>query len=350
MHPRSLKSLFKARAQGIVVSSEPVMALHGPRLLEALEVASFDVRSVLLLQDGEKAKTIREWERAIRAMAGARLDRSSFVIAFGGGSVGDAAGFAAASFMRGIRLVQIPTTLLSMVDSSVGGKTGLNLIEGKNLVGAFHQPSLVLADPAFLKTLPERERQSGVYEILKCGLLRSEALVRLITKTRGLRHASDSDVETAISAAVRIKARIVERDERESGERVLLNLGHTLGHALEAATGYRRFTHGEAVSYGLEFATDLGEALHLASPGESARVRKAIACVGPRLPIETSMIASACRAIEGDKKRAGRKLTEILFRRPGKPEVVEIGIEAVAELASAWLHAMAREARPAKGL
>jgi 3-dehydroquinate synthase len=344
LHPRNLRPFFRKGAQGIVVSSKPVMALHGPRLRETLKTAGLDVRSVLTLEDGEKAKTVREWERAMRAMAAARLDRSSFVIGFGGGSVGDAAGFAAATYMRGIRVLQIPTTLLSMVDSSVGGKTGLNLVEGKNLVGSFHQPSLVVADLGFLRTLPERERQSGVYEILKCGFLRSEALVRLIERTNGLRDASQADLERAISAAVRIKAAIVEGDERESGERVLLNLGHTLGHALEAATCYRRFTHGEAVGYGMDFAADLGEALGITNAADARRIRSAVTKVGPRPPIKKSMVEATRATIQGDKKRVGSTLREVLIGRPGRTRTLELAVTSIERWAEEWLQTQTRRA------
>ena len=332
-----LRSCLGANPSGIVVSSALVMRLHGPALGKALGEAGFEARRELLLPDGEAAKTSRVWERTIRAMAKAGLDRSSFVMAFGGGSIGDAAGFAAATYMRGIRLIQIPTTLLSMVDSSVGGKTGVNLPEGKNLVGSFHQPSLVLADLAFLRTLPARERRSGVYEVLKCGLLRNEALLKLIERTRGLSKATDGDLETAIAAAVRIKARIVERDERETGERVLLNLGHTLGHALEAATSYRRFTHGEAVGYGMEFAVDLGERLGVTEKVVARRMRAAIRSVGPRTPLDRSLVAASQKAVLGDKKREGHDLMEILLRGPQEPLIQRIEARAFAASVRDWL-------------
>ena len=325
------------------------MRLHGKALRGTLHKAGFGTRGLVLLRDGEGAKTVREWERTIRAMAKAALDRSSFVIAFGGGSIGDAAGFAAATYMRGIRLIQIPTTLLAMVDSSVGGKTGLNLLEGKNLVGSFHQPSLVLADLAFLGTLPSKQRQSGVYEILKCGLLRSEALVKLIERTGGLQRASDIDLETAIASAVRVKARIVERDERESGERILLNLGHTLGHALEAATAYRLFTHGEAVGYGMEFAVDLGERLGVTKVRSAQRMRAAIKAVGRRTPLRLSMAEAAQRATLGDKKRRGPWLSEVLLSGPQEPIVHRAEARAFANAVLEWISQMATPAPPGRG-
>jgi 3-dehydroquinate synthase len=313
------------------------MRLHGHALRESLRDAGFATRRLVLLPDGENAKTTRGWERTVRAMARCGLDRSSFVVAFGGGSIGDASGFAAATYMRGIRVIQIPTTLLAMVDSSVGGKTGINLAEGKNLVGAFHQPSLVLADTSFLRTLPARERQSGVYEIVKCGLLRSESLLRLVERTHGLRGASGGEMEAAIAEAVRIKARIVERDERESGERVLLNLGHTLGHALETAGSYRVFTHGEAVGYGMDFAIDLSAHLGLATPASARRMHAAIAAAGRRTPLRASLVGKAREAVGRDKKRQGGELKEILLAGPQRPRIQRIDTRDFAAEARTWL-------------
>ena len=343
-----LRSCLGKNPSGVVVSSPGIMRLHGPALRKALAESGFAVRGEVLLPDGEGAKTTRVWERTMRVMAGAGLDRSSFVIAFGGGAVGDAAGFAAATYMRGIRFIQIPTTLLAMVDSSVGGKTGVNLVEGKNLVGSFHQPSLVLEDLSFLDTLPARERQSGVYEVLKCGFLRDRALVTLVERTRGLRKATEGELESAIAAAVRIKARIVERDERESGERVLLNLGHTLGHALEAATSYRRFTHGEAVGYGLEFAADLSEQLGLLAPVAARRLRASIESVGRKTPLPRDVGRRAQAAVFSDKKREGSELSEVLLKGAAHPIVRRIEARAYAADAERWLAARASSSREAR--
>jgi len=348
VHGPQLRRCLGKGASGIVVSSARVMRLHGRALTQALDRAGFKA-PVFLLRDGEAAKTTREWERTMGAMAKAGLDRSSFVIAFGGGSIGDAAGFAAATYMRGLRFIQIPTTLLAMVDSSVGGKTGVNLKAGKNLVGSFHQPSLVLADLAFLRTLPDRERQSGVFEIVKCGLLRSRALLELIERTRGLRRAAVEDLETAIAGAVTIKARIVESDEKESGDRILLNLGHTLGHALEAATAYRLFTHGEAVGHGLDFAVDLSETLGLTGAAAAKSMRASILAVGPRRPIRPAMVAPARKATFKDKKRAGATLREVLLEGPQKPSVVTMEAEVFAEEARRWLSKKAAGTRRVRG-
>lgn len=345
MSSPALSRVLGRGAGGSIISSRAVMSRHGKTLLTALERADFTTRRIILLPDGEGAKTARAWETSVRAMARAGLDRSSWVIAFGGGSIGDAAGFAAATFQRGIRFIQIPTTLLAMVDSSVGGKTGINLPAGKNLVGAFHQPALVLADLAFLKTLPAREHQSGVYEILKCGLLRSRGLTALIERTRGLRRATEAETEAAIAESVRIKARIVEADERESGERILLNLGHTLGHALEAATSYRGFTHGEAVGYGLDFAVDLSEGLWLTRKDDAARMRAAIEAVGSRAPLRADLAGRVRRASMGDKKRDGAELKEVLLAGPQRPLVHRIDAREFARRAALWV--IRRAERPA---
>lgn len=342
---RQLRLSLGSEPSGILVSTEKIMRLHGNQVKAALAAHGFDHPVIALLPDGEAAKTVPVWGRILEVMARARLDRRSFVIALGGGSVGDAAGFAAAAYMRGVRAIQIPTTLLAMVDSSVGGKTGLNLPEGKNLIGAFHQPELVLVDPAFLRTLPARERQSGVYEILKCGILKSAPLLRLVERTRGLRTASAIEIESAIAAAIAIKARIVEGDEKETGERILLNLGHTLGHALEAATAYRTFTHGEAVGYGIEFATDLGEALGLTSPRTARRVRSVLASLGRAPHLQRSMVTAARSAIHGDKKRVGRRVRVVVFERPGHPLIIELDAEAFGTLAQAWMEARSGRTR-----
>ena len=325
------------KASGVIVSSRNVMKRHGAALLGALSRAGFTTKRTLVLPEGEGAKTTRAWETTMVGLAKAGLDRSSVVIAFGGGSIGDVAGFAAATYMRGIRFVQIPTTLLSMVDSSVGGKTGINLKEGKNLVGSFHQPSLVLADLAFLRTLPRREHQSGVYEILKAALLKSERLLKLLEQTAGLRRASEREIETAVALAVAIKARVVENDERESGERVLLNLGHTLGHALEAATAYRTFTHGEGVGYGMEFAVDISEELGLISRKAAARILKAIAQIGPKTPIRSALISQVQAATLSDKKREGAQLKEVLLKGVAQPLVQRMNAKAFGRIVGAWL-------------
>jgi 3-dehydroquinate synthase len=332
-----LRAAVRGATSCFVMSSDRVMSLHGRALRRALNDAGIRAPHLHILRDGEAAKTAMEWQRTVGAMARAGLDRRALVVAFGGGSIGDAAGFAASTYVRGIPFLQIPTTLLSMVDSSVGGKTGINLPEGKNLVGAFHQPTLVVADTALLKTLPSREKQSGVYEILKCALLESPALLSTIRATSGLRRATKDQLEGAIAEAVRIKARIVSRDERESGDRILLNLGHTLGHALEAATDYRVFTHGEAVGYGMEFAADFGVDAGFTEPTVARAVREAVRSLGPRVPLRPEIARRLRHAMDRDKKREGDTLKEIFVVAPGRPSIRPVLVSDFAEGAALWV-------------
>ena len=201
---------------------------------------------------GESAKSIENYQQVLRWLAERKLSRNDLLIALGGGVIGDLAGFVAATYLRGINFVQVPTTLLAMVDSSVGGKTGVNLPEGKNLVGAFHQPKLVIADLDTLKTLPAKEFAAGMAEVIKYGAIRDKALFDLVA--RGVK-PDDADLDEIVEKCVSIKARIVENDEFETkGERALLNFGHTIGHAIEKATGYKKYLHGEAISLGMRAA------------------------------------------------------------------------------------------------
>jgi 3-dehydroquinate synthase len=230
-------------------------------------------------------------------------DRGSALLAFGGGFIGDTAGFAAATYLRGMSLVQIPTTLLAQVDSSVGGKVGVNLPTGKNLVGAFHQAAVVIIDPLFLKTLPRREFRSGLYEVVKYGMIASRTLFDLIAHdTAGVFDRKPEVLVPAIVESCRIKARVVTEDERESGLRRILNFGHTIGHALEAVTKYRRFKHGEAIAFGMLGAADL--AVHRGALAEDARQALAdlITTLGPLPPIGDLPIVDVLAAVKRDKK------------------------------------------------
>jgi 3-dehydroquinate synthase len=225
------------------------------------------------------------------------------VLAFGGGVIGDTAGFAAATYLRGLTLVQIPTTLLAQVDSSVGGKVGVNLPIGKNLVGAFHQPAVVVIDPLLLKTLPRREFRSGLYEVVKYGMIASRTLFDLITaNTAGIFDRDPAVLVPAIVESCRIKARVVTEDERESGLRRILNFGHTIGHALEAVTKYRRFKHGEAIAFGMLGAADL--AVSRGALAEEARQALAslITTLGPLPPIGDLSAREVLAAVKRDKK------------------------------------------------
>ncbi|HLA77125.1 MAG TPA: 3-dehydroquinate synthase [Vicinamibacteria bacterium] len=289
-----------------VVSNLRVSSLHGAKVEQALKKLGTITR--ILIPDGERHKTLDTMALIHNGLLAAGLGRDAVVVAFGGGVVGDVAGFAAATYMRGVDWVQVPTTLLAMVDSSIGGKVGVNHAKAKNLIGAFHQPRAVVADPSFLDTLPPRELRSGAYEILKCGVIADRALVGAIQAAPpGLRGWGRADLENAIASACRIKAEVVERDEREGDRRRVLNLGHTLGHALEAGTGYRRFTHGEAVGWGLVGAAWIAARKGLLREAAFDAIAAAVDHLGPRPKISDLPAEKILTALAGDKKvREGR--------------------------------------------
>jgi len=290
----------------VLVAGRRVFALHG-RAVER-GIGALGSVHVALVPDGERFKSRSTLARIHDAFLEARLGRDGLVVAFGGGVVGDLAGFAAATWMRGVDWVGIPTTLLSMVDSSIGGKVGINHAKAKNMIGAFHQPRAVVIDPEFLATLPPRELRSGAYEILKCAILGDRALFAAIREAPpGIRGWDRVAIESAIATACRIKAEVVEKDEREGGLRRVLNLGHTLGHALEAETLYRRFTHGEAVGWGLVGAAWIARRRGLLAEAGYDAIASAVDHVGPRPPVSDLPAARLLDALARDKKaRAGR--------------------------------------------
>jgi 3-dehydroquinate synthase len=290
----------------VLVASRRVFALHGGAVERGLR--ALGPVHVALVPDGERFKSRSTLESLYDAFLEARLGRDGLVVAFGGGVVGDVAGFAAATWMRGVDWVGIPTTLLSMVDSSVGGKVGINHARAKNMIGAFHQPRAVVIDPAFLATLPPRELRSGAYEVLKCAILGDRALFAAIRGAPpGIRGWDRVALESAIATACRIKAEVVEKDEREGGLRRVLNLGHTLGHALEAETRYRRFTHGEAVGWGLVGAAWIARRRGLLPEAAYDAIASAVDHVGPRPCVSDLPARRVLEALSRDKKaRKGR--------------------------------------------
>jgi 3-dehydroquinate synthase len=290
----------------VVVSNHRVWSLHGARLERSLRRLGPLTRA--LIPDGEAHKSRATLERLHDAFLAAGLGRDALVVAFGGGVVGDVAGFAAATYMRGVDWVQVPTTLLSMVDSSIGGKVGINHPKAKNLIGAFHQPRAVVSDPSLLETLPPRELRSGAYEILKAGLIADRALVKaLASAPAGLAGWDRIDLERAVASACRIKAEVVERDEREGGLRRVLNLGHTLGHALEAATRFKRFTHGEAVGWGLIGAAWIARRRELLAESSFDAIAATVDRLGPRPRVSDLAVPRVLEALAHDKKaRRGR--------------------------------------------
>src|SRR5215831_7887358 len=263
------------RAGKIFVATTPdVWEFHGASVRRGLPGDAFEV---LYFPGGEPRKRLCEVETLAEQMVRAGGDRSSVVIAFGGGIIGDVAGFLAAIFMRGVPVIQVPTTLLAQVDAAVGGKTGVNLKSGKNLLGSFHQPLAVLIDPEVLKTLPEREYRAGLYEIIKCGVIHDRELFETLDRgASAILKQQPEIVDRIIAAAVRIKAEVVSADEREGDLRRILNFGHTFGHALEAETEYARLLHGEAVAWGMRAATILAQRGGMLRPPDAASILKVI--------------------------------------------------------------------------
>jgi 3-dehydroquinate synthase len=312
-----------------IVTDTNVADLHLPALRTALRGAGVQTTEIIV-PAGESSKSFSALQSVVEAILAARLERGDFVVALGGGVIGDLAGFAAAITRRGMRFVQVPTTLLAQVDSSVGGKTGINAPQGKNLVGAFHQPVLVLADTGTLDTLPKREFAAGYAEIAKYGLLADAAFFAWLETNRAEIFAGGAARVRAIAEGCQGKARIVAADERETGERALLNLGHTFGHALEAACGYEaaRLVHGEAVSIGIVLAHDFSVAEGLAPPADAERVRHHMTAAGlpvriaeipgPPIPAEEIM-----RHIAQDKKVVRGRLTFILTRGIGSAFIAD---------------------------
>jgi 3-dehydroquinate synthase len=296
----------------LIVTDEHVAPLYADRIFQSLEKAGFKP-ALNVLPAGEPTKCQTQLMNLYSQSAAHGLDRKCFMVALGGGVIGDLTGFAAASWLRGIRFVQVPTTLLAMVDSSVGGKTGINIPEGKNLVGAFHQPELVLIDLDTLKTLPPRELAAGMAEVVKYGIIWDAELFRTLEKTA----ATLGNLDEIIARCCEIKAEVVRQDEREGGLRGILNFGHTLAHAIENVAGYGQFLHGEAVAIGMVYAAHLSVALKGLSVKESARIEKLLA--GLTLPVGAPKLAwkELRAAMAVDKKTVGGLTKFVLADRIG---------------------------------
>lgn len=332
----TLRRLVPATAKVFVVSSQRILELWGATLSEALLDAGRDA-VVLTMPDGEAAKRFATVEKLAAKMVAARADRRSVILALGGGVVGDVGGFVASIFMRGIPVVQIPTTLVAQLDSAIGGKTGVNLISGKNLIGTFHQPLAVLADPDVLMTLPEREYRSGLFEAMKYGVIRDPEIFQLMESQRDSILRRDADLlERMVVACVRVKADVVGADERESGERRILNFGHTIGHALEAATNYKHFLHGEAVGWGMIAAAAIGRGMGVTNVELAERITALVQAYGSLPEVEVTG-KRVLKLLRSDKKTMGGVLHFVLATSMGKAEVVDTVpvsaiLEAVAEI------------------
>ncbi len=321
-----------------IVSDENVAPLHLAPLQNSLEKAGLS-HDVLILPPGEATKSFPPFAKACETLLQMEIERGDLIIAFGGGVIGDFAGFAASILRRGMEFVQIPTTLLSQVDSSVGGKTGINTAQGKNLVGSFHQPALVLIDTDVLKTLPPRELRAGYAEVVKYGLIDDPQFFAWLEEFGERLLAGDEQARThAIATSCRAKARIVAADERESGVRALLNLGHTFGHALEAHAGYDgRLLHGEGISIGMVMAFELSERLGYCEPGAARRVEDHFSSVG--LPTRISDMnveplptpEELLKSMAQDKKVKGGKLVFIMARDIGESYIeTHVPLDALA--------------------
>jgi 3-dehydroquinate synthase len=300
-----------------LVTSATVNDLYAERVRNAL--SGLGPLMTIVLPDGEAHKNWSSVSKILDALVEGGADRKSLVVALGGGVVGDVAGFAASIFMRGIRFVQMPTTLLAQVDSSVGGKTGINHERGKNLIGAFHQPQVVISDTSTLKTLPSRELSAGLAEILKHGLLADcKYFEQVVHDLPALRACAPDALGRAIAGSCEIKAGIVTRDERETGERALLNLGHTFGHAIEAMTGYTRWLHGEAVGCGLVLAADLSVRVGLLERAAIGPIETAVQAAGLPARIEGLSLERAIESMRGDKKSEAGAIRFILLEHIGR--------------------------------
>jgi 3-dehydroquinate synthase len=310
------------------IVTDRTVAKHWLEQTEASLSAAGVATSRIIVEEGEGSKTYAGLEKVSEALIAARIERNDLVIALGGGVVGDLAGFAAAILRRGVDFVQVPTSLLAQVDSSVGGKTGINSPQGKNLLGAFHQPVLVVADTSVLDTLSPRQFRAGYAEVAKYGILGDEAFFSWLEANAADIFSGGAAREHAIATSCRAKAAIVSRDERETGERALLNLGHTFGHALEAATGFSdRLFHGEGVSVGMVLAAEFSAQLGMISPGDANRIQRHLAAAG--LPTHLQDIAGftqegladadALMALMAQDKKVKRgKLTFILLEAVGR--------------------------------
>lgn len=316
-----------------LISNRKVFKLYGPVAAKSLRAAGFRV-AYWLMPDGERYKSLRTLERALVFLSEQGLERTDALVALGGGVVGDLAGFAAATYLRGIPFIQVPTTLLAQVDSSVGGKTGINTSRGKNMVGAFHQPSAVLIDTETLRTLPRRELTAGFCECVKQGAVGDRALFNLTynfleEEWVGGKLSPSSRLEWLISAQVAFKAAIVADDEREDvarkrgRSRRILNFGHTTAHALEAITDYRRFRHGEAVGYGMLVAGEISKGLGMLSASELESLRAATGLCGRLPPASDLDLMKIVRLLARDKKAVGGHVQWVLLKSLGRAALVD---------------------------
>jgi len=323
-----LADLLPQASRIFVVTVPPVRKRWGAKLLRSLKASGF-APQVIPMPDGEPAKRLATVEALAEKLAKLGADRKAVVVALGGGVVGDVSGLVASLYMRGVELVQIPTTVLAQVDASIGGKTGVNLLAGKNLVGTFYHPRVVLIDPNVLKTLPDREFRAGLYEALKCGVIGNvELFLRFEQNRARILKRDPVELEWLIAQSVKLKAEVVSADEREDGLRRVLNLGHTIGHALEAETGYRKLLHGEAVAWGMIAATNVALSVGRTDSVTAGRIADAVLSLG-RLPEVNVSSRKILSRLQADKKTQNGVVHFILPREIGKVEVASDVPESV---------------------
>ncbi len=340
---RVIRKHFKA-TRFIVVTNPTLDKLYGKALRSELQ--GLGKIEWIRIPDGERYKTLQTTESIYQKLTRLKADRHTPLIAFGGGVIGDVAGFAAATYLRGIPLIQIPTTLLAQVDSSVGGKTGVDLPQGKNLVGSFYQPHLVFIDVSLLKTLPRREILCGTAEVIKYGAIQDPKLFTLLEKSIDDFLKLDLNlVEKIVRTCVKIKAGIVEKDEKETlGLRMFLNFGHTLGHAIETLSGYRRFSHGAGVAMGMSFAAKLSVALGLTDQKTMGRLEILIERAGLANPLPEFSRNAYLEVMSRDKKAKAGKIQYVLLKKIGQVQAISLELEQIGALLENELKAL-RETR-----
>ena len=315
-----LAELLPNASRVFVVTVAPVRKRWGAKFLSSLKGGGLSPQ-MIMMPDGEPAKRLATVEAMAEKLAKMGADRKSVIIALGGGVVGDVAGLLASMYMRGVEFVQVPTTVLAQVDASIGGKTGVNLVAGKNLLGTFYHPRVVLIDPAVLKTLPDREFRAGLYEAIKCGIIGNvELFIRFEQNRARILKRDPTELEWLIAQSVRLKAEVVSADEHEGGLRRVLNLGHTIGHALEAETGYRKLLHGEAVAWGTIAATNIALSVGRTDSLTAGRIADVVLSLGrlPELNVSTTKIIGR---LQSDKKTQNGVVHFVLPREIGKVEI-----------------------------
>ncbi len=319
-------SRLKLGKQVLVVSNPVIFRKYGERAIAALKLVGYEVFSCTL-PAGERYKTLKSVQKIYDVALQHRLERSSTIVALGGGVIGDMAGFAAATWLRGINVIQVPTSLLAMVDSAIGGKTGVNHPQGKNLIGAFHQPRFVLIDPSVLKTLPPREFRAGMAEVIKYGIIWNAELFTKLEEAQRLdqlRYLDEDLLQTILSCSCKAKAQVVSKDEKEAGLRAILNYGHTIGHAVESLTGYKLVNHGEAVAIGMVAAGEIAVQLQMWKPTEAKRQHALIQKAGLPTQLPSVLdIEAILDALQTDKKVEAGKVRFILPTQLGAAIVTD---------------------------